>query len=87
MKTLYTLFMILFFSAHVFAQAGSLDSTFGVGGKVTTDFGVLDYAEHVTIDDFGKIIAVGGSGPPGSSTAVALARYNDDGSSEQVKKT
>lgn len=56
---------------------GSLDSSFGVGGTVMTDFGTLtDSLNDLVIQTDGKIIAVGFSfGAP-----VALARYNLDGS-------
>ncbi|MDI6766387.1 MAG: T9SS type A sorting domain-containing protein [Bacteroidota bacterium] len=53
---------------------GSLDTTFGTGGKVTTDFGEYDFANCVIINS-GNII-VGGD----SFGNWALARYNPDGS-------
>jgi uncharacterized delta-60 repeat protein len=55
---------------------GSLDTSFGSGGKVTTDFGGFDAASAVAIQPDGKIIAAGRSG----SGDFALARYNPDGS-------
>jgi uncharacterized delta-60 repeat protein/uncharacterized repeat protein (TIGR01451 family) len=58
---------------------GSLDPTFGVVGKVTTDFGGdLDYASDVAIQEDGKIVAAGVARVPGND--FALARYNTDGS-------
>jgi uncharacterized delta-60 repeat protein/uncharacterized repeat protein (TIGR01451 family) len=54
---------------------GSLDSTFGVSGTVTTDFGGFDYGQAVAIQSDGKIVAVGGT-----DGDFALARYEDDGS-------
>ncbi|MFJ3310849.1 calcium-binding protein [Streptomyces sp. NPDC086549] len=60
---------------------GSLDSTFGTGGKVTTDFGgAYDEAFAVALQADGKIIAVGASGTGGEERDFALARYNTDGS-------
>ncbi len=56
---------------------GSLDSTFGSGGKLTTDFGGFDVALGVALQADGKIVAVGGGG---SGSDFALARYNADGS-------
>ena len=56
---------------------GSLDLTFGSGGKVTTDFGGFDAATGVAVQADGKIVAVGGGG---SSNDFLLARYNVDGS-------
>src|SRR6266536_6168109 len=56
---------------------GTLDSTFGSGGKLTTDFGGFDVALGVALQADGKIVAVGGGG---SGSDFALARYNADGS-------
>ncbi|HEX9990429.1 MAG TPA: S-layer homology domain-containing protein [Chloroflexia bacterium] len=61
---------------------GSLDSTFGAGGKVTTDFaGSHDGAYGLTLAAKGKIVAVGymTTGPGLYSTNFALAGYNNDG--------
>jgi uncharacterized delta-60 repeat protein/uncharacterized repeat protein (TIGR01451 family) len=55
---------------------GSLDATFGSGGKVTTDFGGFDAASAAVIQTDGRIVAAGRSG----SGDFALARYNADGS-------
>ncbi len=66
---------------------GTLDTTFGTGGKVTTDFtdirGTIttwgrsddDGANGVAIQSDGKIVAAGTAG----NTDFALARYNTDG--------
>ena len=60
---------------------GSLDTTFGGDGEVTTDFtSKEDYALAVAIQSDGKIVAVGESGAGGSNPKFALARYNADGS-------
>jgi uncharacterized delta-60 repeat protein len=53
---------------------GTLDSTFGDGGKVTTDFRKYDSAYDIAIQANGKIIAVGRAG-----WKWGLARYNPDG--------
>ena len=61
---------------------GGLDSTFGAGGKVTTDFsGLSDLATAVALQPDGKIVAAGQSvsGTIAGSDG-ALARYNQDGS-------
>ncbi len=59
---------------------GSLDSSFGSGGIVTTDFtGTSEEANNLAIQPDGKIIAVG-STRGFKSTDFALARYNGDGS-------
>lgn len=64
---------------------GSLDSTFGTGGKVITDLPDLSVAYGVAIQPDGRIVAVGrnggggfgGSGQPEDFVAV---RYNANGS-------
>ena len=62
---------------------GSLDTSFGSGGKVTTDFNVLaDQAHAVAIQGDGKIVVVGSAGfnsPTGGGTDFAVARYNPNG--------
>jgi uncharacterized delta-60 repeat protein len=62
---------------------GSLDSSFGNGGKIITDFfGDLDVAFGVAIQPDGKIIAVGFTAKPVGNhyeTFFALARYNANG--------
>jgi uncharacterized delta-60 repeat protein len=56
---------------------GSLDSTFGSGGKVTTDVGGFDAALGVALQSDGKIVAVGGGG---AASDFVAARYNANGS-------
>ncbi|HEX2622774.1 MAG TPA: delta-60 repeat domain-containing protein, partial [Phototrophicaceae bacterium] len=63
---------------------GSIDSTFGVGGIVTTSFTADsdDAANTLVIQPDGKIVAAGKSRnltPPAGVTDFALARYNSDG--------
>jgi uncharacterized delta-60 repeat protein len=63
---------------------GNLDPTFGVGGKVITDFGTLvganknsdDAIDRITLQPDGKIVAAGYS----VFNGVAVARYNSNGS-------
>lgn len=62
---------------------GSLDTTFGTGGIVTTPIGSSDDgANSVVIQSDNKIVAAGYSfGPIGSGNSFfALVRYNPDGS-------
>ncbi len=61
---------------------GSLDSSFGTGGKVVTDLGGSnmpgsDEAYDVVLEPSGKILLAGRGG---SSEDFALVRYNSDGS-------
>jgi uncharacterized delta-60 repeat protein len=58
---------------------GDLDTSFGQGGTVTTDFaGHLELARAVAIQADGKII-VGGRAGVGHQRDFALVRYNADG--------
>ena len=70
------------FSMVRYNTNGSLDTTFGTGGKVTTDFegSNQDVANAVTIQPDGKIVVAGYVISDNSSTNFALARYNLDGS-------
>ncbi|MFP5265581.1 MAG: hypothetical protein ACLGJB_27155 [Blastocatellia bacterium] len=55
---------------------GSLDNSFGSGGKVITEFGtVFVGANALLLQSDGKLVAAGGAG-----LDFALARYNSDGS-------
>lgn len=59
---------------------GSPDLSFGVNGKVTTDFGVGDdQARSVVVQSDGKIL-LAGAADNGHDSDFALARYNIDGS-------
>ena len=62
------------FALALYLSDGSLDSTFGTGGKVTTDFGSFDRANAVAIQTDGKIV-VAGTGVE----RFALARYGSTG--------
>jgi hypothetical protein len=55
---------------------GSLDSTFGAGGKVTTDFGnsSYDYISALAIQSGNRVIAVGSA-----NTNFAVAAYSLNG--------
>jgi uncharacterized delta-60 repeat protein len=55
---------------------GSLDQTFGVGGKVTANFLRWEGANAVGIEPDGRIVAAGNSGTPISSS-FAVARFTN----------
>jgi uncharacterized delta-60 repeat protein len=61
---------------------GSLDTTFGMGGKVVTLIGGSSFASAVAIQSNGKIVAAGNTRPNlgFSFLYFALARYNTNGS-------
>ena len=54
---------------------GTLDSSFGEGGKVTTAFGPWDSGQALAVQHDGKIVAVGGSG---------IVRYRDNGTLDET---
>jgi uncharacterized delta-60 repeat protein len=65
-----------------FNANGTADATFGGGaGWVTTDLGAYESAAAVALQSDGRIVVTGGSNAtPNATEAVALARYNTDGS-------
>ncbi len=71
---------------HAAAQAGHLDTTFGVGGIATTDFGDQQrstnaaVANAAVLQSDGKIVIAGGIPGPSDFTIAAVARYNSNGS-------
>ena len=68
--------MIVFAVAR-YNPDGSLDTTFGTGGKVVTPFGPsVDIARAIALQSDGKIIAAG-SVRPGSDEDFGLARYQN----------
>jgi uncharacterized delta-60 repeat protein len=68
------------FALARYDSAGSLDPTFGNGGKVTTDFfGLSDGALDVALQPDGKIVAAGNAGGNGFNIDFALARYDGGG--------
>jgi uncharacterized delta-60 repeat protein len=65
------------FALARYTTSGSLDTSFGSGGKVTTDFaGGYDRVYAVAIQSDGKVLAAG----RGGANDFGLARYNTDGS-------
>jgi uncharacterized delta-60 repeat protein len=64
-----------FFALAQYNTDGSLDSGFGTGGRVTTDFfGINNQATAVVIQADNKVVA-GGFADTGSSNDFALVRY------------
>jgi uncharacterized delta-60 repeat protein len=71
------------FLVRVKAADGDLDATFGVGGKVITDFfGGGDFGNSVAVQPDGKIIVPGRVVTPDGYSDFGLARYNGDGTPE-----
>lgn len=64
------------FAVCRYLSTGALDSTFGTGGKVFTDFGPYqDLADIVGIQSTGRIVAVGWAGRGSGNSKFALAGY------------
>lgn len=59
-----------------FTTSGALDNSFGIGGKVRTDFSYDDICFSLALQSDGKIVAAGTSGSPFYFT---LARYTTNG--------
>jgi len=66
------------FGFVLFNTAGSLDTAFGTGGNVTTEFAPNAAVSAFVIQSDGKIIAAGSTYDSGFSD-FALARYNFSG--------
>jgi len=67
------------FAAARYNADGTLDTTFGTGGKVTTLIGNGSLAYSVAMQPDGKLL-LSGSGHTGTHNAFAMAMYNTDGS-------
>ncbi len=72
------------FAIARYDSAGEIDDDVfgGATGKVTTDFGTgdtVDVANSVLVDGDGKLVVAGSTADAGGS-ALAIARYNTDGS-------
>ena len=69
------------FAVRRYTGNGTLDASFGTGGRVTTDFaGPNDQAESVAVQPDGRIVVAGAAGPfINRGFDFALARYNSNG--------
>lgn len=67
------------FALARFNADGNLDTSFGDGGTVTTDFsGGADDANDVVVQSDGKVVAAGITTNEAGNTDIALARYTAD---------
>jgi uncharacterized delta-60 repeat protein len=78
------------FGVARFNANGTLDTTFGTGGRVVTDFGSgstsVDDARSIVVDSAGRIYVVGFANR-GSGNDFAIARYNSNGSLDSTYGT
>jgi uncharacterized delta-60 repeat protein len=79
-KVILFVFLSLIIKINCFAQPGTLDNTFGVGGVVITPIlNADDFARAVAIQPDGKIV-IAGYTENVTDFDFVLARYNSDGS-------
>lgn len=78
-KTTFILLGLLISTHAVSQEAGSLDPTFGGGGKVLTSIGSEAVAHGVVIQDDNKIVVAGYSFNDVSGNDVTLVRYLENG--------
>lgn len=69
---------LLFLPNAARAAEGDLDPSFGTGGKVSTPIPPGAYANAVTVDHQGRVVAAGWSGSY-PNFAIAVARYTPSG--------
>ncbi|WP_422104892.1 T9SS type A sorting domain-containing protein [Winogradskyella sp.] len=82
MKKIYFVITLLClnFNFNYSQSDGSLDGTFGTGGRVTTDFlGLTDEVFDIAFQTDGKILAAGSARNSTTGTDFAVARYMPDG--------
>jgi uncharacterized delta-60 repeat protein len=71
---------IIIIASNVYSQAGSLDSSFGTGGKVVTSINSgADKAYAVALQTDGKIIVAGMTTNASTGKDFACLRYNSNG--------
>ena len=71
---------IIIIASNVYSQAGSLDSSFGTGGKVVTSINSgADKAYAVALQTDGKIIVAGMTTNASTGKDFACVRYNSNG--------
>lgn len=80
MKKIFLLpfFLLLLTSENIIAQAGTLDTTFGVKGKMITTFSSRATAFAVSLEPDGRIV-LGGTADGSNSNDFAVSRYHADG--------
>lgn len=58
---------------------GTLDNTFGLGGKATTRVGISSVANSVVVQSDGKILLAGHAKDSSNTSHFAVVRYNSNG--------
>ena len=79
-KKQYTAYLPADFALARYNKDGTLDNSFGEGGKVVTDFGGnYDIIQAIALQPDGRIVVAGYTVWDRYDTDFALARYNKDG--------
>jgi uncharacterized delta-60 repeat protein len=74
-----------YFALVRYNRDGSVDSSFGRGGKVTTPINEGDYsASALLLEPGGKLVAAAGSSSASSPSGFLLVRYQPDGSLDKT---
>lgn len=68
-------------------ENGTLDNTFGTGGKITYNLTSYDYLYGVAIDSNNKIVAVGKNDPGTTAKDSVVLRLNSDGTFDSTFDT
>jgi uncharacterized delta-60 repeat protein len=71
------------FAIAAYRRNGSLDTSFGTGGRVTTDFNGGDDLATAAAYQGDKLVVVGYTSPAPNTYYFAIARYNRDGTLDQ----
>ncbi|MCX6256782.1 MAG: T9SS type A sorting domain-containing protein [Bacteroidia bacterium] len=80
MKTIIAILFVIFLSFEAMAQPGTLDTTFGTGGKViTTVSSYTDIGYALAIQPDGKIVMIGNTTQSLYGSWYSIVRYNPDG--------
>lgn len=67
------------FTNTISAQEGTLDETFGIGGKISNNFGGASTVFDAALQSDGKIIVIESATPFGQSSEFVIVRYLPNG--------
>lgn len=72
------------FALARYGKDGSLDTSFGTAGVVTTAFGAADEATSIALDRAGRIVLAGYTATLTGTSGFALARYTANGTLDRT---
>jgi uncharacterized delta-60 repeat protein len=88
--TILAVLLVMVVARPASAAPGDIDTSFGTGGRVRTDFaGFFDIAQDALVQGNGKVVAVGrvGTGTTFTSFDFGVARYTEDGDPDTTFST